>query len=530
MTTPVDYGNPPGQGSLRPGGKSLAGLPETENNLPSKQSKAVEAQMPALTIMRDLAEGNERVKEKTTAYLPMELGEDPTNYSNRLKRSVFTNYTGRAIEGYTGLVFSKDPQLGQDVPAVIAGVAATETTPRTEGHWENIDLAGTHGDVFLRERFADQVTAGHGAILVDYPNTGGTQSAADERDPTFPIRPYWVPILKDNIVSWRTATVNGKLVLSQIVIKECTVISDGAYGEKELTQYRVLNRLDSGVVTWRLERITEHKAIQVVDGGVVFNQNEIPIAELVTSGKKSMFVSKPPLLDLAYLNLAHYQQDSDYRNSIHLTCVPIYVETGVDPDDTSQIVMSANRARRFTNPEAKAMFVSHDGASLASCRQALEDLKSDMGTLSIQMLAPDKRAAETATAKRIDKAAGDSALGVAARGLQDGIERALYFHARYLKLPSGGSIQINRDFDASVMDAQTMVAYGDLAEKLGIPVRTILEELQAGGRFVGQDLDQLEADIEAERAARDEMKRVEAEQQMAALQARNGGTQQKAVA
>lgn len=515
----AEYGNPPGEGPLRPGGKSVASVTTEEANLPNTPSPIVKAQRPALVMMRDLAEGNERVKEKRTEYLPMEPAEDPRMYSNRLQRSVFVNYVMRTAEGLTGMVFAKDPVLGEDVPVEIRGEPATDTSDKKEGHWENIDNAGTHGDVFIRERFQDGQIAGHGAILVDYPNTGGTQTAADERDTTFPIRPYWVPIPKDNIVSWRTTTINGRLVLTQLVLEECVMVPDGEYGEKEEKRYRIFRRDPAGVVTWTLVKVDENKAVIPLDGGTITNQDEIPISENKTSGRKSMFVSKPPLADLGFLNISHYQQDSDYKNSIHLTCVPLYLETGVDTEESGPVVIGPGVARRFSNPDADAKYVSHDGAALGAARQALEDTKSDIGALGVSMLAPQKRAAETATANRLDKNTESSALAVSARGLQDCVERALYFHARYLKKPSGGSISINRSFDDTTMDATTMSALADFAEKIDMPVRAILEELQKGGRFVDQDLDELEADIEANKVARDEMRRVEMEAKTAEMNA-----------
>src|SRR5262245_10017183 len=163
MTAPLsdrtDYGNLPGDGPLRPGGVT-APLPSGED-LPSKRSKASEAQQPALRTCRDVNEGNERIKAQGQIYLPAEPAEDGPNYRNRLARSVFTNFFRRAIDGLTGLVFAKDPQLGTDVPARIVVDA------------ENIDLAGTHLDVFAREIFADAQVAGHAAILVDFPRTDG---------------------------------------------------------------------------------------------------------------------------------------------------------------------------------------------------------------------------------------------------------------------------------------------------------------------------------------------------------------------
>jgi len=443
-------------------------------------------------VVRDLFAGNERVKDKGSTYLPKAPGEDPQNYGTRLQRSVFFNVFRHTIEGLAGFVFRKDPVLSEDVPPAIAEA------------WENIDLAGTHGDVFARDLLVDGLTAGHAAILVEFPDTGGTQSAGDE----MVIRPYWVPIKKDNILSWRTTTEHGRIVLTQIVLQETTMVPSGAFGESEQTLYRVLTRNlvnGSPVVGWQLLGISKEKKVFLVDAGLYGNQVEIPLAEIPTSGRVSLFESTPPLIDLAYLNIAHYQGWSDYATSIHKTCVPILFTAGfsMTDDSGSTIVVGPNSGLSSPDPAGKAEYVSHSGQALTACKEALDDLKGDMASLGVAMLATQKRVAETAEAKRIGKADTDSSLSVTARGLQDGIERALGFHARYLKLDSGGSVKINRDFEDMAMPADLMTAWATLASALSIPVRVVLEAMQEGGRIGPEvDLDELEAEIAAQAAAK----------------------------
>ena len=138
-------------------------------------------------------------------------------------------------------------------------------------------------------------------------------------------------------------------------------------------------------------------------------------------------------------------------------------------------------------------YVSHDGAALGEAKAALDDLKADMGTLGLAMLAPQKRTAETAESKRLDKSTSDSALSVTARALQDGIENARGFHAKYLRgTPEGGSITINRDFEGLLLEAPVMAAFAALV-KAGFPPRPVLLALQRGGRIEADaDIDQLE--------------------------------------
>lgn len=501
---PSTYGFEPGLGPLRPNAVAMSD-PLVAKDLPSALSHAAARQQKALKIVRDAWGGTEAIKDSgTTTYLPKHPGEDGPNYRSRLQRSVFFNAFRRTIEGLAGLVFRKDPVLGDDVPAQI------------QEHWENIDLAGTHGDVFARDLLADALTAGHNAILVDYPDTGGVAlTLADEA----PLRPYWVPILKDNILSWRTEQIQGRTVLIQAVLKECTYVPAGEFGEKEQTRYRVLY-LDALGPAWRLLEIVDNKRVVLVGEGRFSNQVEIPLAEIPTSGKRDILDSDPPLLDLAYLNLAHYQQQSDYFHSIHKTCVPVLFGAGITNRDAdgnvTELVVGPNTAIMDPNPEASLQYVSHSGEALGSCKAALDDLKSDMATLGLSMLASEKRVAETAEAKRLDKATSDSALAVAARGLQDGIERALGFHARYLLQPLGGSIEINRDFEGLSMDAATMNAYASLIAQ-GLPWDVVIPELQLGGR-IPEDVDpeELSLQMAAEQAAKEEDKReaLDMQQQM----------------
>lgn len=504
VADPNDFGNEPGEGPLRIGGQ---GMPAPrDGDKPSTRSPQSARQVPSVRMVRDLWEGTDALRQAGTAYLPKASGEEPDDYRQRLARSAFYNGFRRSVEGLVGLVFRKDPVLSEDVPVQIRG------DDNTVGHWENIDNAGTHGDVFVRDLFTDSLAVGHHAILVEFPKTDGQQNALVEM--TGEVRPYWVPIKKDDIISWRTEMRGGRTVLSQVVIREASYVPDGMFGTKEQTRYRVLYLGDTGPA-WRLLEEQENKSWLEVDFGTYGNQDEIPIAEVTTSGRRSLFDSEPPLKDLAHLNVAHYQMWSDYNWSIHKTCVPFIFGAGIpeahdEMGNPRPFAVGANSAVITADSAASCQYVSHSGESLGSVKEALDDLKNDMGSLGVAMLAPQKRTAETAEAKRLDKATSDSSLAVAARGLQDGLERALYFHARYLRLDDGGSIQINRDFEGLLMDAPVMQAFGQLVQA-GFPPRPVLDALRAGGRIAEDaDLDQLEVEwmmgkqlAEAERAAAD---------------------------
>jgi hypothetical protein len=433
----------------------------------------------------------------------------------RLARAVLFNVYRRTCEVLTGYVFQKDPVLGDDVPPLI------------REHAENIDQQGTHFDVFARGLLQEALATGHTLIHVEYPNvTGQLVTRADET--AGGLRPYWIPVRKEDVLSWRTEVEYGRIVLTQIVLRECHMVPAGAFSEAPQERYRVLRRTTGPVgpvVSWSLLEIGKDRRVFEVGVGTYPTQTEIPVAEIVTSGYRSLLASDPPLLDLAHLNLAHYQQWSDVATSIHKTCVPILFTKGFIMRDEQghPIVVGPNAGLNSENPEGDAKYVVHDGASLGSCRQALEDLKTEMATLGVAMLASDKRVAETAEAKRIGKSASDSSLAVTARGLQDGLERALGFHAHYMGLDDGGSVKINRDFHLPTLQADLLSAITATVTQAGVPERVLLQNMQEGGLIApDEDLDAMELEMVAGQAAIEEQKRLQAAETATTMAGRGG--------
>ena len=120
LADPMNYGNTPGNGPLRVGGQSGSFASPSDAAVPSTESPTVKRMQPAVTMARDLYAGNEKVRAAGTTYLPKAPAERPTDYATRLNRSVFTNFFRRTVEGLAGFVFRADPELGEDVPPVIA--------------------------------------------------------------------------------------------------------------------------------------------------------------------------------------------------------------------------------------------------------------------------------------------------------------------------------------------------------------------------------------------------------------------------
>src|SRR5215470_9370237 len=92
-------------------------------------------------IMADTVAGTLHLRNcdslSSASYLPPEPAEDTGHYRYRKSRAIFFNAVDRTINGLVGMVFRKEPKLGDDVPEVVRGREASENQSKTEGHWEN---------------------------------------------------------------------------------------------------------------------------------------------------------------------------------------------------------------------------------------------------------------------------------------------------------------------------------------------------------------------------------------------------------
>lgn len=422
-------------------------IEQQRRDIPSQRSAASESMQADLQRSRDVFAGYTRLQEAGDVYLPRHPAEDAKDFRIRLQNTPWYGAYSRTIKGMVGMVFREDPELGEDVPAPIAV------------HLENVDNAGTHFDVFAKALFEDGMIAGHVGILVDMPRVEGTGlSRADES--ALGLRPYWVAIRKEDIVSWRTAIMKGRRLLEQVVLLESTVEPAGEFVDQVVIRYRQL-RNDNGLITWKLWVRMDDGGIErysIESEGVITNQTEIPLA-MAYANKTDSMMSIPPLIDLAVANLDHRRLRSDFWHSLHKNNVPTPWITGGGGDEP--VELGPNTLIMLPDG-ASAGYLEPTGAAAAATSKELESVKADMAALGLAMLAPQKRAAETAEAKRIDKSQSDSALATASRSLQDALETALQFHANFMKLPTGGSVSINREFDGEPLAPEALKALSEL--------------------------------------------------------------------
>lgn len=456
--------------------------------------------IPKWRRVRDAVEGQDAVKadhvDKT--YLPtLSWKEKPEiQYMAYKKRALWFGATGRTLEGITGAVFRKDPIVTIDTASI--------KTLMTK--WlEDLTLTDVPFTSFAQDVFSESVAAGRSGILVDIIDEDMAAETGDTQ------RPFAVFYHAENIVNWRSRRIGGEIVVDQIVLwereqepaepDEKTGLS---FGIKEVEQFRVLElkpvdsvnlhgtiaplqgNLAYTVTIWRKKVDFGNKQEEwVVHSSKVPTRRGqalqwIPFVSFGPTGLDIRKIEKPPLLDLADINYAHYRLDADYRHGLHFTALPTPWAAGFKTDDALEIGSSTAWVSEDAN--ARAGYLEFSGAGLSTIRQALEDTRMQMAVLGARLLEEQKRAVEAAETVRLRQAGEESVTVRLAKTVARGLRMVLWFMAWWGTLEDDPQItvEINTDLVDVRMGPAELTALVAARQSQEISRSTFIWNLQRG--------------------------------------------------
>ena len=416
---------------------------------------------PHWVLIETLMTGTYGIRKKHRTYLPQEPRELDEAYDNRLLRSVLAPFYARLERMLAGMLTRKPVRL-TDVSDVI-----------TEQLFD-VDLQGNDLNVWTYETARKCIRYGHVGVLVDAPAAGQNG------------RPYWVTYTPRDIVGWRYEMENGKQRLVQLRLVEKIIVPDGLYGEKEVEQVRVLTP-----GAFEIHQKNQRGEFVVTDEGRT-SLSEIPFS-VAYSNRLGLLESRPPLADIAELNLKQYQVQSDLDNQLHISAVPMLAFYGF-PQAAEEISAGPGEAIAFPS-DGRAEYIEPGGRSYEAQFKRLDQVAQQINELGLAAVLGQKLSAETAEAKRIDRSQGDSTMMVIAQQMQDLIDNCLVFHAEYMQERNAGSSFVNRDFLASRLEPQEIQALLQLYSAGSITQKTLLDQL-AEGEVLGDEFD-VEEELEA---------------------------------
>ena len=411
-------------------------------------------------LIEDLMQGTYGMRRKHRRYLPQEPRELDESYDNRLARSVVPPYYQRLERLLAGMLTRKPVRL-------------VDTSDTITEQLFDVDLNGNDLNVWTYETARKMVRYGHVGTLVDAPADGG--------------RPYWVHYTPRQILGWRTEAKEGKQELTMLRLQEVASIPDGDYGEKLVEQVRVLMPGE-----YQIHQKDDKGDFRIIDEGRT-SLSEIPFS-IAYANRVGFMESRPPLEDIAELNLKTYQIQSDLDNQLHISAVPMLAFYGF-PSSAEEVSAGPGEAIAFP-AEGRAEYIEPGGTSFEYQFKRLEALALQINELGLSAVLGQKLTAETAEAKRINRSQGDSTMMVIAQNMQDMIDNCLQYHAQYLgQNEAAGSCHVNRDFMGTRLDPQEINSLLQLYTAGTITQETLLQQL-SDGEVLGDDFD-VEEELEA---------------------------------
>lgn len=361
--------------------------------------------------LRDCMGGRDAMIKAGAKYAPDLPGIDAEGNAAYRERGSFYGATARTCQGMVGAIFQRPPAV--KVPAVVKP-------------WlEDVTLTGVSFESFAAEAGKELLTVARYGVLVDMP--------AEEAPGA---RPYLCGYKAEDIVNWRTVRVAGDEVLTMVVLREHVEVPNAKdpYKSDCVEQYRSLElRLEADgfrcyVQLWR-EATDKSKGFERYDGEVAPMRHAVPLdfIPFVFMGAVNATpeVERPPLLDLADVNIAHWRNSVDHERGLHLVALPTPWVSGSRGSKDGPMKMGPSVVWEL-EIQGSAGMLEFAGTGLKALVDAMDEKKRQMATLGARLLEGQASVdRETATAVSARHSGEQASLRTVAGAIEKGFQAAL---------------------------------------------------------------------------------------------------------
>jgi hypothetical protein len=442
--------------------------PGVNDTDPSKRTQLVQSMEPAWDPIDVCNGGTAELRARSKDFIPQEPREDDAAYNRRIFHATLPPFLTRLASQAAGVILRK----GIDIQG--------------DDYWttwsQDVTGDGTTLNEYARRQLITAILYGHSSSIVDFSASATPRNLAEER--ALARKPYLVPVHPRQILGWRTSNDSWSSELSQVRIRETIVLPAGRYGEELTDQIRVLE--PGRYELWRPNTPRTNLPVGVQLPGPtaweIYEQgtttlDTIPLVT-VYSSRLGNLLSKPPLLEVAQLNIAYAQRFCDFHHSIHVGASPILVLRGFDPDSDSPIGLSVNSALLLP-PDGGAEYVEPTSDAFDAQLKCLAALEDQISRLGINTLTQQNVTNAAAESKRMDRIDSDSIMAVIAGDLERSIAEIFEIAASYIGIEPP-VISIPRDYENRLLDGNQITAYLQLFMQNAISQKTLLTILQQG--------------------------------------------------
>lgn len=422
--------------------------------------------------IRMVFEGDKAVKANAKTHFPPNEGVSDKTYNAIIQRSVFENFTEATAKGISGLIFAKEPTIS--LPASLELLK------------DNIDM-DDNTIVDLSQNIVNELMeVGRCGLLIDVPNIDTTGMTKPQTD-ALNIRAFTKLYKSETIINWRYESINSVNKLTLLVLHEVYEDWTDDFTAEYKNRYRVY-KLINNVCNVAVYEEKDKTFIATMEfKPVMANRktiNYIPFIPL-TYKDISIIPVKPPLMDIANINLNYYGVAVERRNVIHFVGNPFFMGSGINTRDSAgnelSITLGSSIAQIFQEPNADMKIVETQGTGLAFNESYLNDCKSTMAALGARLLVPEANAQISENTMQMKTAGYRATIMQIANTASRAITQALKIIAEWEgQNPNEVKLELNTDYNLSEMDAQTITALVTAWQTGAIRQEDMFKKLQKG--------------------------------------------------
>lgn len=388
--------------------------------------------------IRDVIEGEDRLKKQGTIYLPQPDGLTQNQYTRYLTGASFYAVAERTLRGLVGAATRNAPVI--------------ELPPRLEPMRDTATFDGNSITTLIEDALREVLSVGRYAMVLDYPADGASPASA----------PFVATFDAEHILDHRSSLVDGRQKLTYLRLHEDNedLLDTGVEQHMVLTLDPVYTVRRFHVTRNKQDQSVEEQEIHepitpTVNGSTLF---DIP-AVIVSPYNLKADTEKSPFLDLVNVNLAHWRVSADYYWSLFLTSQPTPWVAG--NLNEKQVPTQIGSGAFWVLPEgATAGMLEFTGAGIAAQKTALDDLTSQMASLGARMVHSGKGRNETEGTASLRVKDELSLLHSSVAMVEAGLMKLLRIAAEWTQPNTADDVRIflHRDFVSSQMDPATLTA------------------------------------------------------------------------
>lgn len=180
----------------------------------------------------------------------------------------------------------------------------------------------------------------------------------------------------------------------------------------------------------------------------------------------------PPLLNLALLNIKHWQSQSEQDNILHVARVPLLVVYGLESGQ--ELTIGSSSATQFTDRTKQGLeYVEHTGSAIGAGKTSLEDLENQMRQAGAKLLRPENTSTKSVEQTSEERMQEHSPLYTMANSLEDALDNILQIMAEWLGLNDGGNVDVRTELDVSEQSINAPAALAVQSLRQGGDIRRI---------------------------------------------------------